>query len=156
MVDLKLEPREELKAAPIVLNAGLYNVFLTAGLIWGILKSRHGFTVRVFCLTCAIVAGLFGALTLTPKTVLLQSVPAALALAAVLRTRSIEEKSCQQVRSFARAPARAGARSGRLGPRTLKQRPSAPQLGPRACVAAVLPIAKNLTITARVGDVETA
>jgi putative membrane protein len=90
-VDLKFERRtEEIKAAPIVYNAGLYNGFLVAGLIWGIFSARNGFGIRVFCLICAILAGLFGAWTLTPTTLFLQSLPGALALAAVLWTRRRE------------------------------------------------------------------
>jgi putative membrane protein len=74
------------KVAPIVANAGLYNSFLAAGLIWA-LAWAPGANVTIFFLLCVIVAGLFGAATLKPTTLLLQTVPGAAALAAVLIAR---------------------------------------------------------------------
>jgi putative membrane protein len=77
------------KVAPIVANAGLYNSFLAAGLIWA-LASAPGVNVTIFFLLCVIVAGLFGAATLNPKkktTLYLQTLPAAAALVAVLAAR---------------------------------------------------------------------
>jgi putative membrane protein len=73
---------EARKVAPIVANAGLYNSFLAAGLIWALLTRPRGSDVEIFFLICVIVAGLFGALTLKPTTLVLQTIPAALALAA--------------------------------------------------------------------------
>jgi putative membrane protein len=73
------------KVAPIVANAGLYNSFLAAGLIWGLMSTAGGSHIVVFFLSCVVVAGLFGAATLKPTTLVLQTVPAALALAAVWR-----------------------------------------------------------------------
>src|SRR5947209_8996824 len=73
----------ETVAAPIVHNAGLYNAFIAAGLIWGISAGAHAFHLRLFFLSCAFVAGCFGAVTLTPKTLLLQTLPAAAATIAV-------------------------------------------------------------------------
>ena len=43
--------------------------------------------VAVFFLSCVIVAGVFGAVTLKPTTLLIQTVPAILALAATLSAR---------------------------------------------------------------------
>ena len=85
LVKLGFSPRldNESIAAPIVHNAGLYNGFIAAGLIWGTCAGAGGFHLRVFFLSCGIVAGIFGAVTLTPKTLLLQTLPAAAALAAV-------------------------------------------------------------------------
>src|ERR1035438_6719345 len=45
-------PSNEMTAAPIVQNAGLYNGFLAAGLIWGIRSRRNTIGLRVFFLTC--------------------------------------------------------------------------------------------------------
>ena len=87
-VSLGFDPlSNELTAAPIVHNAGLYNGFLAAGLIWGIRSRNNAFGLRVFFLMCAIVAGIFGYFTLTPTTLLLQTIPGALALGAVLINR---------------------------------------------------------------------
>lgn len=66
-------------------NQGLYNGFLVAGLICGlIIGDPTGFAFRIFFLTCVIVAGLYGAATVSRRILFVQSVPAALALAAVL------------------------------------------------------------------------
>jgi putative membrane protein len=88
-VNLGFDPQSnEAKAAPIVHNAGLYNAFLAAGLVWGILSRRNAFGIRIFFLSCAMAAGVFGYFTLTPTTLFLQTVPGALALAAVVATRT--------------------------------------------------------------------
>lgn len=74
------------KVAPIVANAGLYNSFIGAGLLFGL--SRMGSTSTIlFFLTCVVVAGAFAARTLKPSTLVLQSLPAALAWIAVWLTR---------------------------------------------------------------------
>ncbi len=78
---------EAKKVAPIVANAGLYNSFLAAGLIWALFASSGRPGIGMFFLTCVIVAGLFGAVTLKPTTLLLQTVPGAVALAAVWMTQ---------------------------------------------------------------------
>jgi putative membrane protein len=74
-------PAEAAKVAPIVANAGLYNLFIAAGLAWGVYSGQAH--VAVFFLLCVAVAGLFGAITLKATTLMLQTVPAALALLAV-------------------------------------------------------------------------
>ena len=65
-------------------NQGLYNGFLAAGLIWGLGMGVAGQPVQLFFLGCVIVAGLYGALTVGIKILFVQSVPAALAVAAIL------------------------------------------------------------------------
>jgi putative membrane protein len=64
-------------------NQGLYNGFLAAGLIWGIWLGEAGDPVKIFFLVCAVVAGVFGGLTANPRIVLIQAVPALIALVAV-------------------------------------------------------------------------
>jgi putative membrane protein len=71
------------KAAPIVANAGLYNGFITVGLIWGLLTSTNAPTIQLFFLTCVLVAGVFGAVTLKWTTLILQTLPSLAALVAV-------------------------------------------------------------------------
>ena len=61
-------------------NQGLYNGFLAAGLFWGLWLGEAGFAVKVFFLTCVLLAGLFGAATASRKILFIQAVPAALAL----------------------------------------------------------------------------
>ncbi len=71
---------EAIKVAPIVANAGLYNGFITAGLIWGLVSGKNGDAIKVFFLVCVIIAGIFGAVTLKWTTLLIQTAPGAIAL----------------------------------------------------------------------------
>src|SRR5215475_9646379 len=50
-------------------NQGLYNGFLAAGLIWGLLHPDPavGFQVKVFFLICVIIAGIYGAVTVSRR-----------------------------------------------------------------------------------------
>jgi putative membrane protein len=68
-------------------NQGLYNGFLAAGLVWGLLAKENGTAIKCFFLGCVIVAGLFGAATAKPSILFVQALPAALALLAVLAGR---------------------------------------------------------------------
>ena len=68
-------------------NQGLYNGFLAAGLVWGLLARENGTAIKVFFLACVIVAGIFGAATAKPTILFVQALPAALALLAVLASR---------------------------------------------------------------------
>lgn len=75
---LQFDQADAEKCADIVMNAGLYNGFLCAGLLWGFYgfdKSGH---FRLFLLACVTIAGIFG-MTLSWKTLLLQAAPGALA-----------------------------------------------------------------------------
>src|SRR3954469_8024122 len=79
---------EARKAAPIVQNAGLYNAFLAAGLIWGFAAKSGREGIFTFFLACVAIAGVFGAMTLQtnspfPLTLVVQTLPAALGLAAI-------------------------------------------------------------------------
>ena len=71
---------EALKVAPIVANAGLYNGFLAAGSIWGLASGKTGYATKIFFLACVIIAGIFGAATLTWTPLLIQTAPGAIAL----------------------------------------------------------------------------
>src|SRR6476646_11019361 len=73
------------QSAPLAANQGLYNGFLVAGLVWGLIAADPvGFQVTVFFLACVIVAGLYGAATVNRRILVVQAVPAAIALVAVL------------------------------------------------------------------------
>jgi putative membrane protein len=67
-------------------NQGLYNGFLAAGLVWGLNLGVDGKEITTFFLGCVVVAGLFGALTVSRKIFFVQALPALLALAAVWLT----------------------------------------------------------------------
>ena len=64
-------------------NQGLYNGFLAAGLIWSSLI-RPDQATALFFLGCVIVAGLYGAVTVSRKIAYVQAAPAALAVLALL------------------------------------------------------------------------
>lgn len=63
-------------------NQGLYNGFLSAGLIWSFFIQDVCWTtnIRVFFLICVVVAGIFGALTASKKIFFVQALPAIIAL----------------------------------------------------------------------------
>lgn len=65
-------------------NQGLYNGFLAAGLLWGLVLGAGGQQVQVFFLGCVIVAGLYGAYSVSPRILWVQAAPAAVALGLVL------------------------------------------------------------------------
>jgi putative membrane protein len=66
-------------------NQGLYNGFLAAGLIWGLAAGGStGFGAKVFFLACVAVAGLYGGATASRRILLVQTLPAVVALAFVI------------------------------------------------------------------------
>ncbi len=73
---------ESAASAVLAMNQGLYNGFLAAGLAWGLWSGRVD--VKVFFLACVMVAGVFGAVTAKYTIVLVQALPALLALTFVL------------------------------------------------------------------------
>lgn len=77
---------KEAAAASRVLaaNQGLYNGFLAAGLVWGLTRGAGGTDIKVFFLTCVLIAGVYGALTASRKILYVQALPAAIALALVV------------------------------------------------------------------------
>jgi putative membrane protein len=62
-------------------NQGLYNGFLAAGIAWALVAGQR--EALLFVLGCVAVAGLYGAATASRKILLIQTVPAAAAMAAV-------------------------------------------------------------------------
>ncbi len=69
-------------SAALAANQGLYNGFLAAGLVWGLLASppEHALAIKTFFLSCVVVAGAFGAASVSRRILYLQAFPAALAL----------------------------------------------------------------------------
>lgn len=78
-----LTPEKAELTKSLAANQGLYNGFLAAGLGWGLLAGADGHTIKVFFLSCVIIAGIFGAATANRKILWVQAVPGALALALV-------------------------------------------------------------------------
>jgi putative membrane protein len=72
-------------SAVLAANQGLYNGFLAAGLVWGLITGGSiGLQFQVFFLGCVIVAGLYAALTFSRRILYAQALPAVLALTLVL------------------------------------------------------------------------
>ncbi len=61
-------------SATLAANQGLYNGFLAAGLIWGLITARRD--VKIFFLSCVVIAGIFGAITAKPSILFTQALPA--------------------------------------------------------------------------------
>ena len=79
-------PEQAEQSAALAKNQGLYNGFLAAALIWGLVATNDqvAFQFKVYGLACVIVAGLFGAATVSRRILVVQAVPAAVALVVVL------------------------------------------------------------------------
>jgi putative membrane protein len=78
-----LTPEFAAASKTLAANQGLYNGFLAAGLVWGLCLGTEGDAIKIFFLGCIVVAGVFGALTVNRKIVLVQAVPGAIALVLV-------------------------------------------------------------------------
>lgn len=64
-------------------NQGLYNGFLSAGLIWSLIIKD--ITVSLFFLSCVIIAGIYGAYSTKKRRLFyIQSIPAILAVLLIL------------------------------------------------------------------------
>ena len=79
-------PERAADSAVLAANQGLYNGFLAAGLVWGLVQPEPGFAfqIKIFFLLCVIVAGAYGAATVSRRILLVQAAPAALALVLLL------------------------------------------------------------------------
>jgi putative membrane protein len=69
-------------SAVLAANQGLYNGFLAAGLLWSLLAYgvEGGRPILTFFLLCVIVAGIYGAATVSRRILFIQAVPAGIAL----------------------------------------------------------------------------
>lgn len=86
-----MTPEFAAASATLAMNQGLYNGFLAAGLIVGIVKKDLAF--KVFFLSCIIVAGIFGAITAKISILFIQASPALLALIFVLLAEKCTKKN---------------------------------------------------------------
>jgi putative membrane protein len=75
-------PEKAADSAVLAANQGLYNGFLAAGLVWGLIQGvpAFAFQIKVFFLLCVIVAGAYGAATVSRRILYVQAAPAAIAL----------------------------------------------------------------------------
>ena len=81
----KLTPEFAAASKGLAANQGLYNGFLVAGLVWGLAMGAPGIQVKVFFLSCVVVAGVFGGATVNRNILFVQAVPGIIALALVLQ-----------------------------------------------------------------------
>ncbi|AWM14948.1 DUF1304 domain-containing protein [Flavobacterium sp. NRK F10] len=67
-------------------NQGLYNGFLAAGLLWSLLVSDIFWSknIALFFLGCIAIAGIYGAYSASKKILFIQTLPALIAIIAVL------------------------------------------------------------------------
>jgi putative membrane protein len=80
-----LTPEFAKSTKALAANQGLYNGFLAAGLIWGLVHPdpAMAWQIKLFFLACVAVAGIFGAVTASRKILFIQTVPAVIAIIAV-------------------------------------------------------------------------
>lgn len=79
---LKQEFAEQ--SATLASNQGLYNGFLAAGLIWSFFIEIFATEVRLFFLSCVIIAGIFGGFTVNRTILWIQALPAVIAFLLVV------------------------------------------------------------------------
>ena len=68
--------------ASLAANQGLYNGFLAMGLIWALLHPTPSFALqlKIFFLTCIVIAGIYGAISVNIRILFIQSIPALIGL----------------------------------------------------------------------------
>jgi putative membrane protein len=73
------------KTIHMAANQGLYNGFLAAGLVFGLLNSNYEFAqqLQIFFLSCVIIAAIYGCVTVKKSILFVQGLPAVLALLSV-------------------------------------------------------------------------
>lgn len=79
-----LTPEFAAASRSLAANQGLYNGFLAAGLVWGLLLGTAGRAITIFFLVCVVIAGVFGGFTANRKILWVQVLPGAIALALIL------------------------------------------------------------------------
>ena len=69
-------------SAVLAMNQGLYNGFIAAGLIWGLVASLRD--VKTFFLLCIVAAGIFGGITAKTTILFTQAMPSLIGLGLLL------------------------------------------------------------------------
>jgi putative membrane protein len=86
----RLSPEKARQTAALAANQGLYNGFLAAGLAWSLLAGQpeQALALKLFFLSCVVIAGIFGALTVSRSILFVQGGPALAALIVVWLSRA--------------------------------------------------------------------
>lgn len=79
----RLTPEFAQQSAGLAKNQGLYNGFLAAGLVWSVVAGAISFPLKLFFLSCVIVAGVFGAVTVNRRIFFVQALPGLVAMVLV-------------------------------------------------------------------------
>lgn len=71
------------QSAALAANQGLYNGFLSAGLLWSLLPGHptQALHLKLFFLSCVTLAGIYAAFTVNRRIFIVQACPALIALA---------------------------------------------------------------------------
>lgn len=79
---LNMTPEVAETTAVLASNQGLYNGFLVAGLVWSLVAASpaEAWHLKIFFLSCVLVAGIYGGLSASRLIFLIQAAPAAIAL----------------------------------------------------------------------------
>lgn len=74
------------KTKVLAANQGLYNGFLSAGLLWSLAISDENWSqnIALFFLCCVTVAGIFGAYSASKKIFYVQALPAIIAIITIV------------------------------------------------------------------------
>jgi putative membrane protein len=74
------------KTKVMAANQGLYNGFLAAGLIWSLFISDPIWSknVALFFLTCVLIAGIYGAFSVSKRILFIQGIPAILGILSLI------------------------------------------------------------------------
>ena len=69
-------------------NQGVYNLFLAAGLVWALISTdTTAFQAKVFFLSCIIIAAATAGATVSKRIMVIQGMPALIALLLVVLSR---------------------------------------------------------------------
>lgn len=72
---------------PLAINQGVYNLFLAAGLAWSLIAVEpFAYELKIFFLGCVIIAAITAGAVVSKRIMLVQGLPAMLALLLVLAT----------------------------------------------------------------------
>lgn len=74
----KMTPEYSKASASLAANQGLYNGFLAAGLIWGLVIDD--LAIKAFFLICVLIAGIYGGITAKRSILYMQALPGLLGL----------------------------------------------------------------------------
>jgi putative membrane protein len=74
----RIHPEFAKQSASLAANQGLYNLFLSVGLFWGL--ASHFLHLKIFFLSCIAIAGLYAGLSVNRKILWVQALPAIIIL----------------------------------------------------------------------------